>query len=347
MTGQISDLVKRFKFLCKNFPDKSEAVAAIEVLAQLLECPDITTVQGLYDVMNAAIARMWDEGVSNLSVISACELFQRFITLATLDTVGFDECKKVLSNRAQIFIRKVGSCRQQIAENFLNYIPNGSVIFLHSYSRVVLAALAYAATTQKRLHCYVTTCAPSGLGAKMTKALAKLKISCTLVPDTSLAYLMPQVDFVVLGAEAVVESGGILNMLGSSLISMTASSFGRPVYVLAESFKFIRCYPLDQRHIPDEFKWSCDSEYKSSSPSPMSNLRDGNAFCPTDSDKEECDFPEMKTAWAAVEAQRVSIIEQKMPRVDYTSPCYITYLITDLGVLTPSAVSDELIKLYL
>ncbi|VDQ10062.1 unnamed protein product [Trichobilharzia regenti] len=197
---------------------------------------------------------------------------------------------------------QVGSCRQQIAENFLNYIPNGSVIFLHSYSRVVLAALAYAATTQKRLHCYVTTCAPSGLGAKMTKALAKLKISCTLVPDTSLAYLMPQVDFVVLGAEAVVESGGILNMLGSSLISMTASSFGRPVYVLAESFKFIRCYPLDQRHIPDEFKWS---------------------------------------------SQRVSIIEQKMPRVDYTSPCYITYLITDLGVLTPSAVSDELIKLYL
>ncbi|RTG86414.1 uncharacterized protein DC041_0006851 [Schistosoma bovis] len=59
-------------------------------------------------------------------------------------------------------------------------------------------------------------------------------------------------------AEAVVESGGILNMLGSSLIAMTASSFGRPVYVLAESFKFMRCYPLDQRHIPDEFKWSYD-----------------------------------------------------------------------------------------
>lgn len=34
------------------------------------------------------------------------------------------------------------------------------------------------------------------------------------------------------------------------------------------------------------------------------------------------------------------------PHIDYTPPQYITLLFTDLGVLTPSAVSDELIKLY-
>lgn len=36
----------------------------------------------------------------------------------------------------------------------------------------------------------------------------------------------------------------------------------------------------------------------------------------------------------------------KSPSVDYTSAEYITLLFTDLGVLTPSAVSDELIRLY-
>lgn len=34
------------------------------------------------------------------------------------------------------------------------------------------------------------------------------------------------------------------------------------------------------------------------------------------------------------------------PCVDYTPAEYITLLFTDLGVLTPSAVSDELIRLY-
>lgn len=40
-------------------------------------------------------------------------------------------------------------------------------------------------------------------------------------------------------------------------------------------------------------------------------------------------------------------LSKQHPLVDYTPPAYITLLFTDLGILTPSAVSDELIKLYL
>ena len=42
--------------------------------------------------------------------------------------------------------------------------------------------------------------------------------------------------------------------------------------------------------------------------------------------------------------QRVSV---DTPSRDYTPPAYISLLVTDLGVLTPAAVSDELIQLYL
>jgi translation initiation factor eIF-2B subunit alpha len=34
------------------------------------------------------------------------------------------------------------------------------------------------------------------------------------------------------------------------------------------------------------------------------------------------------------------------PSRDYTPPAFINLLVTDLGVLTPAAVSDELIQLY-
>ena len=39
-------------------------------------------------------------------------------------------------------------------------------------------------------------------------------------------------------------------------------------------------------------------------------------------------------------------ITLSQPLVDFTPSKYITLLFTDLGVLTPAAVSDELIKLY-
>lgn len=45
--------------------------------------------------------------------------------------------------------------------------------------------------------------------------------------------------------------------------------------------------------------------------------------------------------------KHLSDVSKVHPLVDYTPPAYITLLFTDLGILTPSAVSDELIKLYM
>ena len=51
--------------------------------------------------------------------------------------------------------------------------------------------------------------------------------------------------------------------------------------------------------------------------------------------------------YAASKISSQSDLTHEHPMVDYTPPSYITLLFTDLGILTPSAVSDELIKLYL
>ena len=39
-------------------------------------------------------------------------------------------------------------------------------------------------------------------------------------------------------------------------------------------------------------------------------------------------------------------VQLDTPSRDYTPPAYLSLLVTDLGVLTPAAVSDELIQLY-
>ena len=52
------------------------------------------------------------------------------------------------------------------------------------------------------------------------------------------------------GAEAVVESGGVLNKLGTFQMAIVANSFGKPVYIATESYKFARIFPLDQHDFP-------------------------------------------------------------------------------------------------
>lgn len=62
------------------------------------------------------------------------------------------------------------------------------------------------------------------------------------------------VDMVLVGAEAVVENGGIINKLGTYQIALVAKAHNKPMYVAAESYKFARLYPLSQRDLPKETK---------------------------------------------------------------------------------------------
>lgn len=61
-------------------------------------------------------------------------------------------------------------------------------------------------------------------------------IPCTVVLDSAVAYVMDKVDFVLVGSEAVVESGGLINATGSNQIAIIAKHANKPFYALAERF---------------------------------------------------------------------------------------------------------------
>lgn len=88
----------------------------------------------------------------------------------------------------------------------------------------------------------------------MAKELGNLGINCTVILDAAVGMILEKIDFVLLGAEGVVESGGIINKIGTTTIGLCAKMFNKPVYVAVESFKFVRFYPLNNRDVPDEFK---------------------------------------------------------------------------------------------
>lgn len=99
------------------------------------------------------------------------------------------------------------------------------------------------------------------------------------------------------------------------------------MYVAAESFKFTRVYPIDQADYPVETRTLLGRGYCLAPASAPAAATSSSTPTPTGLSSG---------AGAAVVADSV----------DYTPPEYITLLITDLGILTPSAVSDELIQLY-
>ena len=58
----------------------------------------------------------------------------------------------------------------------------------------------------------------------MKERLDKLNATSHLILDCAVGQIMHTIDYVFLGAEAVVENGGIINMVGSFTIALLANS---------------------------------------------------------------------------------------------------------------------------
>ncbi|MED6192515.1 hypothetical protein PIB30_010720 [Stylosanthes scabra] len=287
-------------------PDLAEAVAAIRALAAVIRSSMATTMMQLEIELKSASDSLKSWDTTSISLTAACDLFMRYVTrTAALEYEDFNSAKSRLIERADKFGEISYTARKVIAMLSQDFIFNGCTILVHGFSRVVLEVLKLAAQNKKLFRVLCTEGRPDRTGLRLSNELVKLDIPVKLVIDSAVAYTMDEVDMVFVGADGVVESGGIINMMGTYQIAMVAKSMSKPVYVAAESYKFARLYPLDQKDL-----------------APALRPVDFGVPIP-------------------------SKVEVECSARDYTPPQYLTLLFTDLGVLTPSVVSDELIQLYL
>lgn len=146
----------------------------------------------------------------------------------------------------------------------------------------------------------------------------------------------------------MVENGGIVNKIGTYALGIVARELGKPLYVAAESYKFARLFPLNQRDLPDramgggsKLAFTDTTSYYDSTDSVLQSEEE-KPRCLTGKDVKNTAISKNSVAVVPLPNQ----LKVENPSCDYTPAKYISLLFTDLGVLTPSAVSDELIRLY-
>ena len=220
-----------------------------------------------------------------------------------------------------------------------------------------------------------------GEGLSTIRSLRKLHVPVAVIPDSAVAYSMGKVSMVMVGAEGVVENGGCISRMGTYQIGLLAKSAGKPFYVVAESHKFVRLYPLGQYDSPVEqrvLEFSTDvfreEEEEERGEGPRVGIKqnvladiveDGGV---DDTDYDAAATPGMwsgktpqvkedrseyfgqvdppRTQRSSFHVPPVREGGEKQDAVDFTPPDLITALVDESGVHTPSAVSEELIKLW-
>lgn len=191
---------------------------------------------------------------------------------------------------------------------------------------------------------------PSGLGLRTHQVLTAAGIPCTVVLDSAVAYIMERVDLVLVGSEAVVESGGLVSSVGTYQTALVAKALQKPFYALAESYKFLRYYPLSQTDLPAPVRavgaltsppLSFPPSYPTSDNAPpLSRLNSTAPATPTrvSSSPGQARVP--------IKYEMTKEMEDGNPLADVTTPDLIDLIITDLGALSPEAVSQYLVAQF-
>lgn len=306
MTTSEFDIKKTYLKFLEDDQDMTMPIAAIESLVIMLRVKQPSTSSELINLVKSNI-EILKLSISNaISLSAGCDLFMRFVLRNTNLYSDWESCKKNLVENGELFVQRAKESREKSAEFGVPFIKDDDTILVHSYSRVVYQLLLKARSENfLRFKVIVTEARPTGKGYHMAKLLREAEIPVEVIVDNAVGYVLHKVDKILVGAEGVAESGGIINHIGSYQIGCLAKANNKPFYVVTESHKFVRLFPLAPNDLPHE----------------ISNIIE-------ESDKIGED----------------GLLKTQL--IDFTPHEYITALITDLGVLTPSAVSEELIKMW-
>ncbi|KAA6409282.1 MAG: translation initiation factor eIF-2B alpha subunit [Lasallia pustulata] len=266
------DIVTTYLSLLASDPDLTMPIAAIDSLILLLSQSTSTTISETLSLLATSTSTLKHAIPNPISLSAGTDLFQRYL-ITTLqrperpphpsDTHGHDfrALRNHLLSNGRLFVQRAKESRAAIARFGKSFVRDGSVVLTNGGSRVVGALLKAAAEDREgsvrfRVIYVLGQCASGGEveGAGIVRELRRSGVPVATVPEAAVAYSMGKVDVVIVGAEGVVENGGVISRLGTFQIGVLARSAGKPFYVVAESHKFVRLYPLGQYDLPIEQK---------------------------------------------------------------------------------------------
>ena len=97
-----------------------------------------------------------------------------------------------------------------------------------------LAAVYVAQRQGKRISVYAPETRPLLQGARLTAyELTRAGIPCTVLTDSMIATIMPEVDIVLVGADRIAANGDTANKIGTYQMAVLARYFHKPFYPVA------------------------------------------------------------------------------------------------------------------
>lgn len=130
------------------------------------------------------------------------------------------------------------SSKKRIAKIGAKRIRDGYTILTHCHSSATTGTLIEAKRQGINFKVIQTETRPKYQGRITAIELVEAGIETTMIVDSAARHYMRQIDFVILGSDAITSEGNIINKIGSSQIALAAHEARVPFYVVSTLLKF-------------------------------------------------------------------------------------------------------------
>lgn len=163
----------------------------------------------------------------------------RFVSLPveTARRATVEDLRKAVVERADEFIESSLGAVKRIGEIGARRIRSGETILTHCNSECALSVVKTAHAMGKSIRVFATESRPRRQGLITLRELISSGIPCTLIVDSAVRFFMREMDRVVVGADAIMANGAVVNKIGTSQIALVAHEAGVPFMVAAETYK--------------------------------------------------------------------------------------------------------------
>ena len=263
------------------------------------------TVEEFWREMKEAAKILYETRPTAVSLPNALRYVMHRGKIAYESGASLEELRYVIITAAKEFIHNSEKAVERIGEIGAKRIEDGDVIMTHCHSKAAISVMKTAFEQGKEIKVLVTETRPKWQGKITAKELASYGIPVVYIVDSAARHYMKMTDKVVMGADSITVNGAVINKIGTALIALTAKEHRVWTMIAAETYKF---------HPETMLGQLVEIE-----------MRD-----PTEVIPEE----ELKT-WP-------KNIEVWNPAFDVTPPEYVDVIITERGVIPPSAAIDIL-----
>lgn len=220
--GGAADIAKEVVVALSEMTDDSKSGSAEELVGELKPAAiGILKVMSSFappvNAMNRLIVVV-EDGVSNQTAIN--------------------EVKAQISEYRDEFLGFAEHALVRIAEIGAEIVKEGDTVFMYSMSSTVWRILEFAKKQGKAFKVVVTESRPGNEGLWTVDKMDELGIPVAVSIDACVGELVPEMDVVFVGADAIASSGVTLCKVGTYPVALIADRHGVPFYVAADTLKF-------------------------------------------------------------------------------------------------------------